>query len=240
MKTWARSAPWRRLFVLAILLASNRPHSLFTCAFSGRTFFGRSSTNKRPTTTTTTRGRSFSLADKRSWTTLLHGSSFNDASSASKSQDRLEKQQSEINAQEQEQQLALDPRLTRSCVQVVDPNTGCEVVLVGCFHGANSSAEDVLQCLQASRTDVIVLELCPGRFSDLRIELEQKDTEAADKTPWLARFADWVMWTSQAQGPSAGAAAALLGGVSGFQTALSGLEDVRGALCICVLELEPV
>ena len=158
-----------------------------------------------------------------------------------------------------------------STVCFTDPVTGCEVVLLGCFHGARSSADDVRQCLEAFNDDiaqnpntnpepsiVIALELCATRFADLRRDV-QKDlqqqqqldkSEIAQSTSdsdtnndiqedsgstllimseneersWLVRFQEMVAQTVQQRGWSTGLAAALLGAVSGMQTALSGLE----------------
>ena len=67
-------------------------------------------------------------------------------------------------------------------VEFTDPATGCEVVLVGCFHGSQSSARDVQDVLTRKTTHVVVLELCANRFSDLRrdfVALEQEETEQA-------------------------------------------------------------
>jgi hypothetical protein len=70
-------------------------------------------------------------------------------------------------------------------------------------------------------TNVVVLELCESRFADLRRDLEAVKTR---KGPWISRFAKMVRRTSEKRGLSTAAAAAVLGGVSGMQTALSGLE----------------
>jgi len=67
----------------------------------------------------------------------------------------------------------------RSCIELIDPQTGCEVVLVGCFHGSPSSAQDVQRELRSSTTaatnlnphcstDAVVLELCASRFAGLQ------------------------------------------------------------------------
>ena len=134
----------------------------------------------------------------------------------------------------------LDARLAQSCVQVTDPETGCQAVLVGCFHGANSSATDVLQALTDHPTQALVLELCYERFLQFRVDWAKRQEEAlqqADGTnddkpsttsssePWILGYANMVQQTVQMQGLGAGVAAAILAGISGFQTALSGLES---------------
>jgi len=112
-----------------------------------------------------------------------------------------------------------------SSIQLIEPETGCEVVLLGCFHGSQSSAADVETCLE-EKTDVIVLELCASRFADLRRDFLSSTTAtvSSGRPPWISRFAKMVQKTAKSRGLSTGAAAAILGGVSGLQTALSGLQ----------------
>lgn len=88
---------------------------------------------------------------------------------------------------------------SRSCsVELVEPTTGCHVVLLGCFHGSQSSAEDVQSALRISDKQnlgtvdninnnynnsnnnnynnnnnnnnnvVVALELCPQRYLELQ------------------------------------------------------------------------
>ena len=146
-------------------------------------------------------------------------------------------------------------------IEVVEPETQCQVVLVGCFHGSQSSAADVEASLssnpQAARTDVVVLELCASRFADLRKDfmlsqqqkqqLQQQENEDQEaevdvgitnkqqslspptqpkqkQLPWIQRYSRMIQKTAQAQGLPTAVAAAILGGVSGLQTALSNLE----------------
>jgi len=141
------------------------------------------------------------------------------------------------------------PTASEKCaVELIDPETGCHVVLLGCFHGSQSSAVDVERYLSTSSlTDVVVLELCASRFADLRRDFynrqqnqqqqkspERGDSEVSNDTvmdessterrSWWTRFATMVQKLSATRGLSTGAAAAVLGGVSGLQTALSGLE----------------
>lgn len=138
----------------------------------------------------------------------------------------------------------LHDRPAKKCaIELVDPETGCEVVLLGCFHGAQSSAADVERYI-TNATDVVVLELCASRFTDLRRDV-LKDPEgvtvssneigkgtqqqrflgrSSNKRSWFARFAEMVRKTSASRGLATGMAAAVLGGVSGLQTGLSGLQ----------------
>ena len=114
---------------------------------------------------------------------------------------------------------------------LTEPITGCEVVLVGCFHGAPSSAADVEACLPHAHdvNTVVVLELCATRFADLRRDMERQERSttsppAATTPNPLARFARSIRHTIASRGLSTGVAAALLGGVAGLQTSLSGLQ----------------
>ena len=125
-----------------------------------------------------------------------------------------------------------------SCVELIEPETGCEVVLLGCFHGTVSSAKDVEYLINESETDVVALELCATRFADLRREEESQqqqqqqipgDSDSTlygngdqESSPWLSRYLRMVSRTIEKKGLSTGLAAAVLGGVSGLQTALSG------------------
>ena len=130
-----------------------------------------------------------------------------------------------------------------SSVEVTDPATGCPVVLLGCFHGSQSSAQDVQQALLWHNNDsnnsnttntVVVLELCAGRFAGLRRDQQQHETCRSNQQQQLLQnnnnshawtdFWQTIAQTSQQWGLSTAAAAALLGGVSGLQTALSGLQ----------------
>lgn len=123
-----------------------------------------------------------------------------------------------------------------STLELTDPETGCDVVLIGCFHGSKSSAVDVATCLNVKdkATQVVVLELCASRFADLRRDMqrkaerqqqqEQHDEASFATAPWIFRFGAMISKTIEKRGFSAGVAAALLGGVAGMQAALSGLE----------------
>jgi len=126
--------------------------------------------------------------------------------------------------------LSTTTRLRGCSVELTDPETGCQVVLLGCFHGSKSSAADVESALKTP-TDVVVLELCASRFADLRNELALEDAAAAApnqdakvKQPWILRYFKMVEMTAQSQGLPTAIAAAVLGAVSGMQTAISNLE----------------
>ncbi|CAB9497135.1 expressed unknown protein [Seminavis robusta] len=113
----------------------------------------------------------------------------------------------------------------RSSIELIDPETGCEVVLIGCFHGSPSSANDVeREILAVPHPDAIVLELCASRFADLRRAADNSTMEAKDTNtpPRLIRFLQVVRDTARTKGLSTGVATGILGGVSGLQTALSG------------------
>lgn len=122
-----------------------------------------------------------------------------------------------------------------SSLELIEPETGCQVVLVGCFHGSKSSAMDVSTSLllapdndnnsenETTTTHVVVLELCASRFADMRRDMERTEKQSTQR-PWLMRYGTMISKTVQSRGLSTGLAAALLGGVSGMQTSLSGLE----------------
>ena len=135
-----------------------------------------------------------------------------------------------------------------SCVELIEPETGCQVVLLGCFHGTISSAKDVEYLINESTTDVVALELCATRYADLRRE-EEKQMQGdstlfgngdRESSPWLSRYFRMVSRTIEKRGLSTGLAAAVLGGVSGLQTALSGftpgLEFTTALKCSSVQE----
>jgi hypothetical protein len=133
------------------------------------------------------------------------------------------------------QRKPLDNGVEATSVELTDPETGCQVILLGCFHGTVSSAKDVERLLldKASPTDAVALELCVARFADLQRELLKEDelllSASASTTPpttnsrpWLLRYFSMVANTLEKRGLATGMAAAVLGGVSGFQTAISG------------------
>jgi hypothetical protein len=102
-------------------------------------------------------------------------------------------------------------------VEFVDPQTGCEVVLLGCFHGTESSSQDVKRVV-TPETNVVALELCSLRFEDLRRAEQEPET----KRPWVIAYLDMISKTVQKRGLPTGLAAAVLAGFSGFQSAISG------------------
>jgi hypothetical protein len=139
----------------------------------------------------------------------------------------------------------------QSCLEIVEPRTGCHVSLIGCFHGSSSSAIDVQTVLsqQQQYVDVVVLELCTSRFAQLRNDMirqqqqeqqqqQEEEEEVVDfdsnirtlPTPqrqrsWsIRRWMTSVQHMIQRQGVSTGMAAAIVGGVAGLQTTLSGLQ----------------
>ena len=64
-------------------------------------------------------------------------------------------------------------------VELIEPETKCTVRLIGVFHGSQSSAKDVMQCISSS-TDAVVLELCSDRYRDLILK---KSTENLSMLP---------------------------------------------------------
>jgi hypothetical protein len=76
----------------------------------------------------------------------------------------------------------------------------------------------------SERTDAVVLELCANRFADLKRGEMGPNKEPTRPQPWIERFTTMVTQTFKKRGLSTAAAAAVLGGVGGLQSALSGLE----------------
>lgn len=121
-----------------------------------------------------------------------------------------------------------------SAISIIDPGTSCEVVLVGCFHGSQSSAADVQEALSSSKkTDVVVLELCASRFADLRRQMESTSAAASEKVKkegldnspsFFSQWMKLVLDTSERRGWLTGGVTAVLSGFTGIQTMLSGLE----------------
>jgi hypothetical protein len=112
----------------------------------------------------------------------------------------------------------------RSCVELIDPHTGCQVVLVGCFHGSPSSGKDVEREVEFAPTDVVALELCASRYEHMMAAPPQQQQQQQQQPPLPTpiRFVQVVANTIQHRGLSTGLATGILGGVSGLQTALSG------------------
>jgi len=113
-------------------------------------------------------------------------------------------------------------------VEFIDPQSKCQVVLLGCFHGTESSSKDVEKVVTRD-TSVVALELCTSRFTDLKQELLKKeqeqegdDQQPKETKPWIFLYWEMVSKTIQQRGLPTGLAAAVLGGFSGIQTALSG------------------
>ena len=126
-------------------------------------------------------------------------------------------------------------------VELVEHQTGCTVVLVGCFHGSASSAADVEHALQLStchpqQTDVVVLELCAQRFDQLINKRDTSNSNWSDSesdetsnatrqsTPWIWRYVRMVQTMAEKQGWPTACVAAVLGAASGLQTEISNLQ----------------
>lgn len=109
-----------------------------------------------------------------------------------------------------------------SFVELIEPETKCRVVLLGCLHGSQSSASDVKDLFNDENgVDTVVLELCASRVAELR---RRQPAVLESRQFSLSNFFSMVLRTSQQKGWGSGIAAAILGGASGLQTALSGVE----------------
>jgi len=105
-------------------------------------------------------------------------------------------------------------------VEFTDPETGCEVVLVGCFHGTASSAEDVSQAV-TPETDIVILELCAARFKDLKRAAEE---DLKLQSTGFGGYMKLVSKAIETKGFATGLATAVLVGFSDFQSSLSGFD----------------
>jgi pheromone shutdown protein TraB len=132
--------------------------------------------------------------------------------------------------------------LQKASVTLVDPLTNVQVVLLGCFHGSQSSARDVQALLTTAPTQMVVLELCASRFDDMRkhipLQSQQDDSNREDeemmmqaevtmirkRQPWITQYVRMITKTTEARGLPAGIASAVLGLASGWQTGVAGLE----------------
>ena len=123
----------------------------------------------------------------------------------------------------------------RSHVELYDPRTNCQIFLLGCLHGSQSSAQDVLDLLHSpsanasnsSAVDAIVLELCATRFFDLKrsmeIQINNENNELSEyeiRPGWT--YSSLLTRTIERKGLSSGIAATILGGFTAFQGALNG------------------
>lgn len=133
-----------------------------------------------------------------------------------------------------------------SFVELIEPSTDCRVSILGCLHGSESSANDVVQLLTPNDDEeiVVVLELCAGRFADLMRarscaleEVVGVDRAAPTKreNP-MVRFISMVAMMNEKRGLSTALAAALLSGASGLTNSLSGFKpglEFSTATSIC-------
>jgi hypothetical protein len=88
--------------------------------------------------------------------------------------------------------------LSKCSITLVEPTTGCEVVLVGCFHGSPASAHDVAATLSSRPPNVLVLELCPDRFATIReqAQMNARNTRPSVKpsqSAWSSKRGDWAL-----------------------------------------------
>ena len=105
-------------------------------------------------------------------------------------------------------------------VEFTDPETGCQVVLVGCFHGTPSSAQDVSNAITPD-TDIVTLELCAARFKDLKRAAEE---DLKLKSNGFGGYLQLVSKTIETKGLATGLVTAILVGFSDFQSSLSGFD----------------
>jgi hypothetical protein len=114
---------------------------------------------------------------------------------------------------------------TNQCTLTLkDQKTKCEIVLVGCFHGSQTSAADVRRAIMAAaEPNVIVLELCPSRYTALQQTILSNTTTSKEPS-WLVRYSQMIRGIRRQQGLAAGFAAAVIAMASAVQARAGGLE----------------
>lgn len=114
---------------------------------------------------------------------------------------------------------------TKSYVELIDPETKCKVVLLGCLHGSVSSSNDVQLLLGQDdiTTDAVVLELCPSRIKHFRRRVGTTSTRSPSRSAFQD-FAGMVNSAYTRRGLPTAVATFFLGGMRNVQTALSGSD----------------
>lgn len=113
--------------------------------------------------------------------------------------------------------------LSRSTVTVVEPQSGCQVVLLGCFHGSPTSSNDVVEALNELKPDGLVLELCLDRY--MKLQETQVPPEGVS-TNWFVGLAKGVSATREKQGWPSAIVLAVLAVISGIaQQSAWGIES---------------
>mmetsp|Transcript_39685 Transcript_39685/g.58904 ORF Transcript_39685/g.58904 Transcript_39685/m.58904 type:complete len:385 (-) Transcript_39685:31-1185(-) len=110
-------------------------------------------------------------------------------------------------------------RLSKSTIEFKDPKTQCDVVLLGCIHGSQSSSDDVRALISDAPTDAVVLELCQPRMVDLIRYVDEQQ----HLTP-LEQYSKMVSSVFQRQEWPTLLPLLLVSAFSFIQTELSGLR----------------
>jgi len=100
----------------------------------------------------------------------------------------------------------------------IDPDSNCQVIVLGCLHGSPSSTADLEGILERTRPAAIVLELCASRYQILQKLMQVKQNEGELKRTKT------LFYSTSKVGMSSGIASLILGFASGLQTKLSGFE----------------
>jgi len=110
------------------------------------------------------------------------------------------------------------PAETKPYTTWIDPDTNCQVIVLGCLHGSPSSTADLENILQRTRPAAIVLELCASRYQILQKLMQVKQNEGELKRTKT------LFYSPSKVGMSSGIASIILGFASGLQTKFSGFE----------------
>lgn len=112
---------------------------------------------------------------------------------------------------------------------------GCDVYIVGCLHGAPTSAEDVVSVIEQSKPQAVVLELCQSRYEYLAQELARQQSGEKEEHDPRGTFGRWwkgVTKVERARGMGAASLAGVLSLPYAMQKAMNldpGME-FKGAM----------
>jgi|AntRauTorckE5430_2_1112549.scaffolds.fasta_scaffold00332_1 hypothetical protein len=121
------------------------------------------------------------------------------------------------------QPLVVDAPTCPSHVEIFDPTTNTNIVLLGCLHGTISSSRDVRYLMEKDPTDAVVLELCETRIEDLGRETVDEYTMDVFLED-VQDFWKFIQGTSEKKGPFVAAITFVLGITGLLQSNISGTK----------------
>jgi len=116
---------------------------------------------------------------------------------------------------------------SKSYVEIYDPTTQTNIVLLGCLHGSISSSRDVQYLMKQEDVDVdaVVLELCETRIQDLTRVVDTVD-DYTKEVFWedVQDFISFIKDTKKKKGLIVATVTFVLGMTSLLQTNISGVR----------------